>query len=251
MTEWIWDGKMDCGWEDLSQLLLKTCSRFTKTMSETTAFSPVEESKILISSECMKRFQSITGILVDYVKDGVYYQYEDLTGDSQNAIKLNSWILLGSLTETTLQMFLAFYIDDYKNTKWQQWENFKVAQVQTPIIGYIQKLVDDGNLESTHGKSLKKAIRETIKEHTQEHKVQKIMFDELIQLFTALELFDEDELEYLKQIQSNRNGIHSFQSRNIGTWSDLQYGVRFFCFLLEWVLFHLPDVPDEAYYYEC
>lgn len=250
MTEWIWDGEMDCGWEDLAKLLIVTCSKFTKIMLETTTFSPIEESKELITLECMERFECITGILADNIKNGSDYQYEDLTNDSQNAIKLNCWILLGSLTETTLQMFPAFYLDDYKNTKWQQREDFKADQVQTPIIAYIQKLVDDGNLESAHGRSLKKAIRETIKEHTQEHKVQKIMLDELIQLFTALELFEGDELEYLKQIQSNRNGIHSFQSRNIGTWSDLQYSVRFFCFLLEWVLYHLPDIPDEAYCYD-
>lgn len=168
MAECIWDGKMDCGWEELSQLLIKTCGNFTETMLETTAFSPIKESRVLISSECMERFKSITGLLADHIKDGTYYQYEDLTNESQNAIKLNSWILLGSLTETTLQMFLAFYLDDYKKTRWQQWENFNVQQVQTPIVDCIQRLVDGGMLEAAHGRSLKKAIKETIKEHTRE-----------------------------------------------------------------------------------
>lgn len=246
MREWLWDGEMDCGWEDLSQLLLKTCDGFTDTMLEITNYSPNEESRNLISPECMKRFQSLTSILADHIKDGVYYQSEDISNDSQNAIKLNSWILLGSLTETTLQMFLAFYIDDYKNTKWQQWENFKAEQVQKPIIGFIQKLVDEGNLDAAHARSLKEAIKDTIKEHTKEHPVQKIMFDELLQLFSSLELFEEDELDYLRLIQSNRNGIHSFQSRTMGTWFDLKYCVRFFCYLMEWVLNHLPDLPEGA-----
>lgn len=248
MNEWLWDGELDCGWGDLAQLLTKTCSSFTDTMLETTSFSSNEESRNLISSECMERFQSIAGVLADLIKDGEYHQYEDYTNTSQNAVKLNSWILLGSLTETTLQMFLAFYIDDYKNTKWQQWENFRAEQVQTPIVGFIQKLVDDGCLDSVHARSLKEAIKDTIKEHTKEHPVQKIMLDELIQLFTSLELFKEDELDCLRTIQSNRNGIHSFQSRTIGTWADLQYSVRFFCYLMEWVLNHLPDIPNEAYY---
>ena len=98
-----------------------------------------------------------------------------------------------------------------------------------------------------HARSLKEAIKDTIKWHTREHDVQKIMLDELIQLYTELKLFDGDEISYLRLIQSNRNGIHSFQRRPIGSWDDLQYCVRFFCFLLEWVLFHLPDIPDEAY----
>ena len=246
MNALLWDGEIDCGWEDLSKLLVKTCSSFTETMLETTSFSPNEQSKDLISVACMERFQSITGILADLIKDGIYYQCEDYYNDSQNAVKLNSWILLGSLTETTLQMFLAFYLDDYKNTKWQQWEKFEAEQVQNLIINFIQQLVDDGNLEATYARSLKKAIKDTIKEHTKEHPVQKIMFDELVQLFTSLELFNVDELDCLKTIQSNRNGIHSFQSRTIGTWADLQYSVRFFCYLMEWVLNRLPDIPAEA-----
>ena len=72
------------------------------------------------------------------------------------------------------------------------------------------------------------------------------MLDELIQLFTSLELFDEDDLGNFKTIQSNRNGIHSFQSREIGTWDDLQYSIRFFCYLMDWILNHLPDIPDEV-----
>ena len=249
MKEWLWDGEMDCGWEDLSQLLKKDCSRFTRTMLETTSFSPISESKDLITSECMDRFESITGVLADIIQDGGDYQYEDLSNDYQNAKKLNSWILLGSLTETTLQMFLAFYLDDYRNTKWQQWENFKVDQVQKPIVEFINNMVNEGTLESKHAKSLKEAIKDTIKEHTKEHPVQKIMFDELVQLFVSLELFEDDELDCLKEIQSNRNGIHSVRSRTIATWADLQYSVRFFCYLMEWVLNHLPDIPDEAYYY--
>ena len=70
------------------------------------------------------------------------------------------------------------------------------------------------------------------------------MLDELIQLYKALELLDEDDIAYLKEIQSNRNGIHSFEHRDIGTWNDLQYSVRFFCYLLEWVIFRLPDISD-------
>ena len=222
-----------------------------KKMLEIIPFSPIEESKTLITNESMERFQNILVVLADNIKDGAEYHYEDLFEDFQNGKKLNCWIILGSLTETTLQIFLAFYVDDYKNTKWQQWENFKSDQVRPQIFSSIQKLVDDGLLEVGQAKSLKEAIKDTIKLHTKEHDVQKIMLDELIQFFAALALFDEDELGYLKEIQSNRNGIHSFQKRHMGTWSDLQYCVRFLCYLMEWVLFRLPDVPDEAYNYEC
>lgn len=145
-------------------------------------------------------------------------------------------------------MFLAFYLNDYRNTKWQMWENFNAEQAK-PIIDCIQKQVGEGIINVDQARSFKDAIKDTVKRHTREHAVQKVMLDELIQLHTELELFAEDELEYLKAIQSNRNGIHSFQSRTMGTWFDLQYNTRFFCYLLEWVLSHLPDIPDEVYQY--
>lgn len=244
MNELIWDGEMDCGWEDLAELLKNTCHRFADIMLKTTEISPNTESRELINDECMERFESITGILAESIKDAFYYTCEDLENRTQNALKLNSWILLGSLTETTLQMFLAFYIEDYKNTKWQQWEEFKIEQVQNPIFECIQTLVDESNLEAYQAKSIKKAIKETIREHTKEHQVQKVMLDELIQLYQKLDLMNENEIFYLKEIQSNRNGIHSFQHREIGNWNDLQYSVRFFCYLLEWVIDHLPDISD-------
>ena len=244
MKEYIWNGEMDYGWEGLSELLMNTCHKFIEIMLKTTSISPNAESREMITSECMERFESITRILGDIIKDGDYYNYEDCDSKTQNASKLNGWILLGSLTETTLQMFLAFYIDDYKNTKWQQWEEFEVEQVKKPIFECIQKLVDENKLDSKQAKTLKEVIKTKIQEHTKEHNVQKVMLDELIQLYKALELLDEDDIAYLKEIQSNRNGIHSFEHRDIGTWNDLQYSVRFFCYLLEWVIFRLPDISD-------
>lgn len=244
MLDWIWDGKMDCGWEDLSKLLKDSSVKFVNIMSKTTAISFNAESKNLINNECMERFKQLTELVANLIEDAPYYAYEDLKNTSQNASKLNCWILLGSLTETALQMFLAFYIDDYKNTKWQLWENFKTEQVKEPIMNCISDLAGNKVIDNNQAKSLKEAIKETIKEHTKEHSVQKIMLDELIQFYSKLDLMDEDDINYLKIIQSNRNGIHSFQSRSIGTWSDLQFSIRFFCYLLDWIENHLPDITD-------
>ena len=82
-------------------------------MLETVSFSPNVESRSLISKECMIRFESLTEVLAKIIESGEYYADEDLFRN-QSALKLNGWIVLGSLTETTLQIFLAFYMDDYK-----------------------------------------------------------------------------------------------------------------------------------------
>ena len=179
MNDLRWNGEMDYGWEDLAELIRSTCHRFANTMLETTAFSPNAQSREMISDKCMTRFESITYILADIVEQGYHCASEDATAGAQNASKLNGWILLGSLTETTLQMFLAFYLDDYKKTKWQQWEDFETAKVQTPIIDCINGMVATNILTADRAKSLKTAVKEKIKEHTKEHQVQKVMHNEL------------------------------------------------------------------------
>lgn len=244
MKDLLWNGKMDYDWTELSKFLMESSHRFAEGMLNTVQFSPNSESKELISSQCMKRFESIVGILANIIKDGDCYACEALYGEEQNALKLNSWVLLGSLTETVLQMFLAFYIDDYKKTQWEQWIAFEKEKVQNPLFECITKLTDEGSLDLQQAKSIKNAIKDKIKEHTKEHSVQKVMLDELIQLYQFLELFSEDEISYLRNIQANRNGIHSFQQRELGNWNDLQYSVRFFCYLLDWVSYNLPDIPD-------
>ena len=70
--------------------------------------------------------------------------------------------------EFALQIFLAFYMEDYKKTKWKQWENIVVDEVKIPIIDSINGLVQQGVLTSKQGKSLKEAIKDKIKEHIKE-----------------------------------------------------------------------------------
>ena len=247
MKEYIWNGEIDCICKDLAKLLITTSKKFTDRMFETTEFSLNYESKKLLTKKCMKRFQDITCVLADIIENGEYYVFDEKLEEETNAKKLNGWILLGSLTETTLQMFLTFYLDDYKNSKWKQWQNFEIEKVKTPIIEYIDSLVCDKLLTNDQAKSIKKSITKKIEEHTTEHHVENIMFDELIQLYIHLKLLDDDEICYLRIIQSNRNGIHSFQDRDIGNWVDLQNCSRFFCYLMEWIIFHLPYIPDEYY----
>ena len=246
MKEYLWDGNIDCGWEGLQHRVIDISNKFACDMLEIVSYSPYDITKELINQETMNRFRSLSRNLSEHISKGEYYQYEDIENKNDNAYRLTSWILLGSLTETVLQMFLAFYIDDYQRSKWQQWEDVDINEVKNPIIDSINNLVVNKTITTSQGKSLKKAIKDKIKEHTVEHPVQRVMLDEIIGYYVSMELLDDDELSTLKEIQSNRNGIHSFEGRTIGTWLDLQYCVRFWCYLLEWILDRLPDVPDYS-----
>lgn len=154
MKEDIWDGEMDYGWEDLAEKVRIESNNFAEVMLETVSFSPVKEAIDLISKESLERLCLLADQLANQIEDGYYYQSEDVENDIQNASKLTSWIILGSLTETVLQMFLAFYIEDYKKTQWQQWIDFPAEKVRERINLAISQLVEDGVIESNQGKSL-------------------------------------------------------------------------------------------------
>lgn len=246
MVDYLWDGVMDCGWEDLGKKVSETCARLVNHLQGLLPCSYNEETINLITKDSLSRFQNLANKLAEEIQNGHYCQCEDVKNINDNALKLNSWILLGSLTESALQMFLAFHIDDYKRSKWKQWEDIEANDIKAPIVECINTLVKEKVITSEQGKSLKEVIKAKIKEHTNEHPVQRVMLDEIIQYYSAQKLMDKEDISYLKSIQSNRNGIHSFEDRTIGTWYDLQCCVRFWCYLLEWILNHFPDIPDYS-----
>lgn len=243
MNYLIWDDIKNLHWAELSEKLLKTKEKFSDIFLRTVELSPDANTKALITHDCMERFSGIIGIIAEIVNNGFYDEMIDSNGSIHNAHKLNGWILLGSVTETVLQFFIAFYLGDYQNTKWQLWDDFQDEKA-SPIFDVINNMVENKQIQSEQARSIKKAIKDTINKHTKEHRIEKVMLDELIQLYKKIDVMDQEELDYLQIIQSNRNGIHSFQHRDIGSWSEFQNGIKFFCYLMEWVLWRIPDISE-------
>lgn len=50
------------------------------------------------------------------------------------------------------------------------------------------------------------------------HSVDKVMLDELILFYDKNDILDKDDIQILRNIKSNRNCIHAYMERNIGTW---------------------------------
>ena len=107
MVEYLWDGKMDCNWEDLGEKVVDISSKFVDNLLELMPFSYNEEAIKLITEESLRRFQNLAKKMAEEIKIGYYYQYEDIENVNDNAFRLNSWILLGSLTECFLQDLFA------------------------------------------------------------------------------------------------------------------------------------------------
>lgn len=246
MVDCLWNGEIECRWDDLENKVIEGATRIKNKMLEAVSYSPNQETHALINEKTMRRFSDVSRIMSEDFEMERFELFDDLDNKMSDAYKLNCWILLGSLTECVLQIFLAFYIDDYRRSKWQQWEEVDTDSVKNTMISTINDLVQEATISSPQGKSLKNAINDKIEEHTVEHPVQRIMLDEIISYYSSLELMGEKELGCLRQIQYNRNGIHIFEDRTINSWDDLKRCVSFWCYLLEWILNRLPDTSDYS-----
>lgn len=76
MKEHLWDGNIDCGWEDLEEKVVDTSDRFASDMLEIASHSPFDITKELINKETMDRFTSLSRVLSEQISMGYYYQYE-------------------------------------------------------------------------------------------------------------------------------------------------------------------------------
>ena len=121
MVEYLWDGEMDCGWEDLGEKVVDISGKFVDNLLDLMPFSYNEEAIKLITEESLGRFQNLAKKLAEEIQNGYYCQYEDMENVNDNAFKLNSWILLGSLTESALQIWMIIKIQNGNNGKILLW----------------------------------------------------------------------------------------------------------------------------------
>ena len=174
---------------------------------------------------------------VQYINENSLCNYELLFGELLGALNehsngntpqpLKHWILLGAVTEVTLQIILAVYYTDYIKERWQLWDGVDVESVKNELSKVLQQEVELGKLTPQQKKSISGAISKKIEEHTSEHSIRRIMLEELIQFAekTGL-LYNDSLLDQLRIIQRNRNGIHAFSDRGIDGWDVLRTSVN-------------------------
>ena len=78
MVEYLWDGEMDCGWEDLGEKVVDISSKFVDNLLNLMSFSYNEEAIKLITEESLGRFQNLAKKLAEEIQNGYYCQYEDM-----------------------------------------------------------------------------------------------------------------------------------------------------------------------------
>ena len=68
---------------------------------------------------------------------------------------------------------------------------------------------------------------------------------QIISFYQKQKILDEDDIGVLRVIQSNRNGIHVYMGRSMGTWMDLQNAIRHMGAILELLTLKLPVAIGE------
>lgn len=160
MKDYIWDGKIDKGWEEMKSYLIEVSDKFVQKALILANQSNNMTVQKLVNEKSMQRFGAVIDALSENMEDIFYYTYEDLEGNTVSGLKMKSWILLGSATEVILQVFLSIYIEDYQSSNWQQWEEFSESEVKSAIFDTLNKLTEEGKIRSEYVRSIKEAVRD-------------------------------------------------------------------------------------------
>ena len=99
MVEYLWDGEMDCGWEDLGEKVVDISGKFVDNLLDLMPFSYNEEAIKLITEESLGRFQNLAKKLAEEIQNGYYCQYEDM----ENVISTirNEFIAIATICRKT------------------------------------------------------------------------------------------------------------------------------------------------------
>ncbi|KLU59953.1 hypothetical protein CEB3_c33840 [Peptococcaceae bacterium CEB3] len=223
--------------------------RIAKNCAHCSCNSDVQD---LLQENSLRQFLAISDAIGLPLKD-VNYDIATLFGfeDSleEQSRLMQTWITLGSAIEAALQMFLAIYLEDYKNSDWHKWVNYNEEKVKQEIVTVINELTQNGYIDGKYAKSLKELVKNELKARRKIPSLGKAMLFDLIDFYRTEVKWEQDKINKLNEIREYRNCIHSFIPRDIGNWEQLIDALRFYCTLLLDLQSMAPNC-DEILAYE-
>lgn len=204
----------------------------------------------LLSAETLERYKSNAKVLK--------YPYNNFLENLESAelsegFLVQSWSCMGSILETTLQIFLAFYYRDYINTEVNVWDEQVKARLKALVSddwnNQLKMLVE--NQEITFSDKDRKSFLEKIYKIIEDKNlplIEKMTLEPLIAFYFTNGIIEPKEYtdEELRRIRDYRNSIHSFQKRKIGNWDELNHYGKVLLMVLIDMYSRIPDIPDEA-----
>ncbi|MGG0639320.1 hypothetical protein ABE035_04005 [Bacillus altitudinis] len=175
----------------------------------------------------------------------------------EQGLLVQSWSSLGSLLESTLQMFMAFYYRFYIKSEWYKWEKEAINQIKDVLMGSFKENLEDivkqneANGEKGITNAVKKSFiikaKEILKQKSDLPKIERITLSDLIDFYFCENVLESKDYgkEDLQKIRDYRNAIHAFQKRVIGSWDDYNNYLKDVIMLTIDILYRLPDLPVE------
>ncbi|MFB4472910.1 hypothetical protein ACDI16_08160 [Oceanobacillus caeni] len=226
-----------------------------------------ETIKELLNEETINRFKGLAMSLKFPYEN--YKRYSDASAKLlvEQGLLVQSWSSLGSLLESTLQMFLAFYYRFYTKSEWYKWEKEAVDQIKEVLTGSFKERLEDivkqnesigkKGLTNTIKKSFIAKAQDILKQKSKLPQIERITLSDLIDFYFSENVLASNEYskKELQQIRDYRNAIHTFQKRVIGSWEDYNNYLKYVIILTIDILYRLPNIPDEEpipewYYHE-
>ena len=140
------------------------------------------------------------------------------TAENHDGLLILAWANLGSLVEGAMKFFLSVFLYDYRNS--------------------VRRKKADSIFKSLWDEKAQQPID-----------VDGLMFEKL-RVFFAQEVWSQSDGDqwnkWLLHLQSRRNTIHAYKTRELGTFDEFFDDVRLYRrFLLE-EMTNVPDPPDQS-----
>lgn len=219
-----------------------------------------EEIDRLLNEETLKRYKGLA-LTLKFPDENYKGLPNGVSKElSEQALLVQSWSSLGSLVESTLQMFLSFYYSDFIKSGWNVWDTEAITEINAVLTGSFKQQLEDlvKQNDPNSGKGLTTKIKNSfmdkakdiLKQKSSIPKIEKVMLSDLINIYFSEGILKRDEYdkEDLDTIKDYRNGIHNFQDRVIGSWDEYNNYLKAVIMLIIDISYHLPPIPDDEPY---
>lgn len=180
--------------------------------------------------------------------------FEKRIGEIDNELDLlNIQIVLGSLMEIILQLFLKIYYFDYCRDKEKRisenWGSFN----RNNFDHNFETFLKSEKLENKQQKKIKKIMKKGLDDEINSKDIDNVMLNDLINFFTSsnMPIIDKAERNFLDEIREKRNFIHPILIRQENDFyirkKDFEHNLEKLDEILKKL--KLPDVPDDEYEY--
>lgn len=132
------------------------------------------------------------------------------------------WTALGSAVESSLQLFLTAYKDNYDDNPFNRWERFDDDMVRNEISATCTELKNDSVITAKQRISINNHVKKFIKGKVNGESLENVSFNDLITYFDSNVWIGDKPTQGLDAIRKQRNVIHSFKDFEVEGWIEFE-----------------------------